>query len=71
MHGITVISYVETVCSTVLNIYLYNFYCQIKTTKELCESLEKKYRTENVGMKKFIVDKFSDFKMVVSKTVAS
>ncbi|KAK3033129.1 hypothetical protein RJ639_036488 [Escallonia herrerae] len=37
--------------------------------KALWESLERKYKTEDVGSKKFIVGKFFDFKMVDSKTV--
>ena len=30
---------------------LYNVYCTIELTKALWESLEKKYKTENAGMK--------------------
>ncbi|KAK3011526.1 hypothetical protein RJ639_012584 [Escallonia herrerae] len=37
--------------------------------KALWESLERKYKTEDAGSKKFVVDKFLDFKMVDSKTV--
>ena len=50
---------------------MYNVYSQVKTTKELWESLEKKYKTEDVGMKKSIVGRFLDYKMVDSKTVTS
>ena len=50
---------------------MYNVYSQVKTTKELWESLEKKYKTENASMKKFIVGRFLDYKMVDSKTVIS
>ena len=50
---------------------LYNVYSPLKTTKELWDSLDKKYKTEDVGLKKFIVGKFLDFKMVDSKTVLS
>ncbi|KAL6334035.1 hypothetical protein AAG906_000090 [Vitis piasezkii] len=50
---------------------LYNVYCSLKTAKELWDSLDKKYKTENAGMKKFIVGKFLDFKMIDSKTVIS
>ena len=39
---------------------VYNVYSQVKTTKELWESLEKKYKTEDAGMKKFIVGRFLD-----------
>ena len=50
---------------------LYNVYCTVETAKVLWLSLEKKYKTEDAGMKKFIVGKFLDFKMVDSKTVVS
>ena len=50
---------------------MYNVYSQVKTTKELWESLEKKYKTEDASMKKFIVGRFLDYKMVDSKTVTS
>ncbi|KAK4385744.1 hypothetical protein Sango_2698400 [Sesamum angolense] len=48
---------------------LYNVYSSTTTARALWESLEKKYKTEDVGLKKFIVEKFLDFKMVDSKTV--
>ena len=48
---------------------LYNVYCSIKTAKELWESLERKYKTEDAGTKKFVVARFLDYKMVDSKTV--
>ncbi|KAK6145739.1 hypothetical protein DH2020_022559 [Rehmannia glutinosa] len=50
---------------------LYNVYSTMKTRKELWESLEKKYKTEDAGTKKFIVGKFLDYKMVDSRTVIS
>ena len=50
---------------------LYNVYSPIKTAKELWESLDKKYKTEDAGMKKFIAGKFLDYKMVDSCTVIS
>ncbi|XP_071739346.1 uncharacterized protein [Rutidosis leptorrhynchoides] len=50
---------------------LYNVYCTTETAKELWESLEKKYKTEVAGTKKWVVAKFLDFKMVDSKTVMS
>ncbi|GJY98962.1 hypothetical protein Tco_0516392 [Tanacetum coccineum] len=34
---------------------LYNVYCKTKTAKELWESLERKYKTEDAGTKKFVV----------------
>ena len=50
---------------------LYNVYSNNKTTKELWASLDRKYKTKDVGAKKFIVDRFLDYKMVDSKTVVS
>ncbi|XP_076912852.1 uncharacterized protein LOC143571261 [Bidens hawaiensis] len=50
---------------------LYNVYSSIKTSKELWESLEKKYKTEDAGTKNFVVARFLDYKMVDSKTIIS
>ena len=50
---------------------LYNVYCAFNTTRELWESLDKKYKTEDAGLKKFVVGKFLDSKMFDSKTVIS
>ena len=50
---------------------LYNVYCVKKTAKELWESLDKKYKTEDADAKKFVVGRFLDYKMVDSKTVVS
>nr|AAK70407.1 pol polyprotein [Citrus x paradisi] len=50
---------------------LYNVYIGKKTAKELWESLDRKYKTEDAGTKKFVVGRFLDFKMVDSKTVIS
>ena len=50
---------------------LYNVYCKVATAKELWESLEKKYKTEDAGTKKHVVAKFLEFKMVDSKSVMS
>lgn len=47
---------------------LYNVYSSLKTVKELWYSLDKKYKTEDVGTK-FVVDRFLDYKMVDSKAV--
>ncbi|XP_075481108.1 uncharacterized protein LOC142521814 [Primulina tabacum] len=47
---------------------LYNVYCQVKTAKEVWEMLDKKYRAEDAGLKKFIVGRFLDYKMVDSKS---
>ncbi|XP_070055021.1 uncharacterized protein [Nicotiana tomentosiformis] len=48
---------------------LYNVYSNVKTSKELWEALEKKYKIEDVGLKKFTAAKFSDYKMVDNKLV--
>ena len=48
---------------------LYNVYCTLKTAKELWDSLDKKYKTEDAGMKKFVVGRFLDYKMIDSKAV--
>ncbi|XP_075076714.1 uncharacterized protein LOC142163339 [Nicotiana tabacum] len=48
---------------------LYNVYSIMKTSRELWNALEKKYKTEDVGLKKFVTAKFLDFKMVDDKSV--
>ncbi|KAL2526336.1 Retrovirus-related Pol polyprotein from transposon TNT 1-94 [Abeliophyllum distichum] len=50
---------------------LYNVYYTIKTAKELWESLDKKYKIEDAGAKKFLVGRFLEYKMVDSKSVIS
>ncbi|GKD47910.1 pol polyprotein, partial [Tanacetum coccineum] len=50
---------------------LYNVYCKTTTAKELWLSLERKYKTEDAGSKKFMVARFLDYKMVDSKSVIS
>ncbi|XP_073130799.1 uncharacterized protein [Henckelia pumila] len=50
---------------------LYSVYSATKTAKELWDSLEKKYKTKDAGTKKFVVEKFLEFKMVDTKTVIS
>ncbi|XP_075663318.1 uncharacterized protein LOC142632882 [Castanea sativa] len=50
---------------------LYSVYSSIKTAKELWDSLDKKYKIEDAGTKKFIVGKDLDYKMVDSKIVLS
>ena len=52
-----------------LNNTMYNVYQGMSSAKILWESLEKKYKIEDVGHKKFTVGKFLDNKMVDSKTV--
>nr|GEZ22532.1 hypothetical protein [Tanacetum cinerariifolium] len=48
---------------------LCNVYYKTMTAKELWESLERKYKTEDAGIKKFAVARFLDYKMVYSKNV--
>ncbi|XP_075084805.1 uncharacterized protein LOC142168050 [Nicotiana tabacum] len=45
---------------------LYNVYSNVGTSKELWFALEKKYKTEDDGLKKFVAAKFMDYKMVFS-----
>ncbi|CAM8934624.1 unnamed protein product [Rhodiola kirilowii] len=54
-----------------LNDVLYKVYCTKTSAKELWESLDRKYRTENAGSRKYIVGRFLEFQMVDSKTVNS
>ena len=48
---------------------LYNVYNNINTSKELWEVLEKKYKAEDAGLKKFVAAKFLDYKMVDTKAI--
>ncbi|XP_039013529.1 uncharacterized protein LOC120143213 [Hibiscus syriacus] len=50
---------------------LYEVYSVKKTAKELWESLDHKYKTEDAGAKKFLVAKFLNFVMVDSKIVVN
>ncbi|XP_070044948.1 uncharacterized protein [Nicotiana tomentosiformis] len=50
---------------------LYNVYGAMKTSKELWDALEKKYKTEDACLKKFVVVKFLDYKMIDSKTIGT
>ncbi|XP_070047091.1 uncharacterized protein [Nicotiana tomentosiformis] len=43
----------------------------MKTSKELWDALEKKYKTEDACLKKFVVAKFLDYKIIDSKTVGT
>uniref|UniRef100_A0A1U7XMK9 Uncharacterized protein LOC104240197 n=1 Tax=Nicotiana sylvestris TaxID=4096 RepID=A0A1U7XMK9_NICSY len=45
--------------------------CVMNTSKELWDTLEKKYRTEDACLKKFVVAKFLDYKMIDNKTVGT
>ncbi|XP_070047385.1 uncharacterized protein [Nicotiana tomentosiformis] len=48
---------------------MYNVYSNVETSKEPWIALEKKYKTEDVGLKKFVATKFLDYKMVDNKSV--
>nr|XP_033514982.1 uncharacterized protein LOC117279537 [Nicotiana tomentosiformis] len=48
---------------------LYNVYSNAETSKELWDALEKKHKTEDAGLKKFVADKILDYKIVDNKPV--
>ncbi|KAF3647109.1 hypothetical protein FXO38_18819 [Capsicum annuum] len=48
---------------------LYNVYSGTKTSKELWRALERKYKMEDAGIKKFLVARFLDFKIIDRKSV--
>ncbi|XP_028115863.1 uncharacterized protein LOC114313655 [Camellia sinensis] len=48
---------------------LFNVFYAKKSTNELWDALDKKYKTEDAGAKKFVVSRFLDFKIVDSKIV--
>ena len=48
---------------------LYDIYSMCSTIKEVWESLEKKYKTEDAGAMKFMISKFLKFVMVDRKTI--
>ncbi|PHU25293.1 hypothetical protein BC332_03625 [Capsicum chinense] len=50
---------------------LYNVYSGTKTSKELWGTFERKYKTVDTGIKKFLVARFLNFKMIDSKSVVS
>ncbi|KAM2872681.1 hypothetical protein FF1_020165 [Malus domestica] len=50
---------------------LYDIYSLRKTAKELWESMEKKYKINDAGSKKFVIGKFLKYTMVDSKSVLS
>nr|XP_048320125.1 uncharacterized protein LOC125419077 [Ziziphus jujuba var. spinosa] len=50
---------------------LYGVYCGTKSAKELWETLDRKYKTENAGSEKFVVGKFLDYMMVDTKPLMS
>ncbi|XP_070011331.1 uncharacterized protein [Nicotiana sylvestris] len=47
---------------------LYNVYNNVETSKGLWIALERKYKTEDTKMKKFVAAKFLNYKMVDSKS---
>ncbi|XP_060182875.1 uncharacterized protein LOC132612805 [Lycium barbarum] len=50
---------------------LYNVYSAMKTSKELWDALEKKYKTKEACLKKCVIAKFLDYKMIDSRTVGT
>nr|XP_015888322.2 uncharacterized protein LOC107423301 [Ziziphus jujuba var. spinosa] len=50
---------------------LYGVYCGTKSANELWETLDNKYKTENVGSGKFVVGRLLDYVMVDSKSLMS
>ena len=46
-------------------------YVVYTSARELSESLEKKYKTEDAGSKKFLACRFADFEMVDNRSVVS
>lgn len=50
---------------------LYNVYIWKRIAKELWESSEQKYKTDDAGTKKFVIGLFLEYQMVDSKTVMS
>ena len=50
---------------------LYNVYIFKKTTKELWDIFDHKYKSKDAGTKKFAVGWFLDYKMVDSRIVSS
>ena len=50
---------------------LYNVFSNMKTTKELWESLYQNYKIMDTRAKKFVLDRFLNCKMVDSKTMVN
>ncbi|XP_075077906.1 uncharacterized protein LOC142164246 [Nicotiana tabacum] len=48
---------------------LYNVYSVMETSKALWNALEKKYKTEDAGLKKFVAARLLDFKMIDIRSV--
>ncbi|XP_077231988.1 uncharacterized protein LOC143865549 [Tasmannia lanceolata] len=49
--------------------FLYDVYCGMKTAKEMWDALDKKYKTEDAGVKKSVVGNYLRFEMVDGKPV--
>ncbi|KAK1398893.1 hypothetical protein POM88_008756 [Heracleum sosnowskyi] len=47
--------------------WLYNYFKQMKTTKEIWEALQFKYQVEEEGTNRFLIAKYLNFKMVDTK----
>lgn len=69
MHGTKVSFLCRNYILNALDNSLYFVYSECTGAKALWESLDKKYKTEDADMKKFIVGRFLDFKMEDSRTV--
>ena len=48
---------------------LYDLYTSMKSSKEIWNALEAKYKTEKIGTNKFIIQKYFDYKMLDNVSV--
>ena len=48
---------------------LFDIYYSYKSAKGIWEALKKKYSTEDAGLKKYVVDRFLDYKMIDDKPI--
>ena len=48
---------------------LYDLYTSMKSPKEIWNALEAKYKTQNIGTSKFIIQKYFDCKMLDNVSV--
>uniref|UniRef100_A0A2N9HZD6 Integrase catalytic domain-containing protein n=1 Tax=Fagus sylvatica TaxID=28930 RepID=A0A2N9HZD6_FAGSY len=48
---------------------LFDIYCSYKSAKDIWEALKKKYSTEDAGLKKYVVGRFLDYKMIDDKPI--
>lgn len=48
---------------------MYNVYNNMPTSEELWDLLQKKYKTEDVVLKKFFIVKFLNYKMIDKKPI--